>query len=614
MLALPVVLLVAGLAGWLLLADEAPPPPTTPSGAPTAASGQGSTPATTPPSRLTPGAKGEGLLDRPAATGRDPGATVSGGAASPADVVVTGRVIDPDGRAIPGAEVIAGGLRGEELGPVIAVADGAGRFTLDALPPTGLIEVVAARFARRVVALDPGAGPLEVVLAPARTIEGQVLAVESDRPLEGALIEGESASWRNRARSGADGRFRFDDAPDEEATLVVTLAGRKGAVVEARAATTVHLSLGRPIRGVIVDPSGAPVPHAMVFVVGADQLGHPHPALADEGGRFELTGIGDDEGFAVLAFAFVDGEELGTPLDLSWIEPGMGDEVTTRLERTRVVEVHGAPSDGALLALVPLSCPPGVPAGTPRAGRRDGAALRFEGVIPGAWQLERGGRAVGPIVDVPVGDPSLPIRVDLPPEAARAVGPAGPRVGPVRVRVTDETGRPVQGATVVVSSGVGGGSQQVRQSGPDGLIELLEPPPGVLVVSASVPGRVLVTPVTLDDASPPGEVRLTLARPVALQGRVRMPAPGAAFVTLHGPDGAVLRALEVQPDGRFEVTGLPPGPLMLEVVGDGCAPLELQVELPLTGELVIPLEPMGELHEHHEGDGHDHHGHEGGKG
>lgn len=609
------VLLAAALAGWLLLADEQGAPP---SGPPPAAHdpAQPAAPRVDAPTPLRPGPgpgaerPGAGVVAPPAPLDPPrPGPAPAG----PVDVAVRGRVIDPDGRPIPGAEVIAGGLRGEALGPVIAVADPAGRFTLESAPPTGLIEVVAERFARRVLSVEPGMGPIDVVLAPARVIEGQVLAVEDDRPLEGALVEGESATWRNRVRTGADGRFRFDDAPEEPAMLVVTLAGRKGEVVEASASTTVHLSRGRQIRGQVVGPDGAPVPNAMVFVLGAHQLGHPHAALADQDGRFELTGIGDDEAFSVLAYAFVNGQELGTPLDPGWIEPFTGDEVVTRLQRARVVEVTGAPAN-VVAALVPVSCPPGVPAGAPRGGQPDGAALRFQGVFPGAWQLEVGGRLVGPVIEVPEGDAGQPVRVPWPAEPPRPAGPPVARVGPVRVRVVDETGRPVQGATVVVSGSAEEGEQVVRQSGPDGVVDLREPPAGVLVVTASIPGRVLVAPATLDDETPPGEVRLVLARPVKLAGRVQNPVPGAmSYVTVIGPDGGTLRATEAQPDGRFELSDLPPGPVTVEVLGDGCVPVEMKVELPLAGELVVPLEPMGEMHEHHDGDGHDH-GFEGGKG
>lgn len=599
--AVPFALVVAGLAGWLLLSDEQPV--SSPGGAPAGAtSGAGPV---TPRVDVAPPPRHPGGAGRApgGGTAADPGASDAGQAAADpgpdAGTMIVGRVVDPDGRPIPGAQVLAGGLRGEELGPLIALADGAGRFTLDAPPPTGLLEVVAERFARRVLSLEPGAGPLEVVLAPARAIEGRVVADEDERPLGGASVEGESATWRNRARTGPDGRFRFDDAPDEQAVLVVTFDGRKGAVVEAAEAALVRLSLGRALRGLVVDPTGVPVAGAMVFVIGADQLGHPHAARSDERGRFEVTGVGEDEAFAVLAFGVAPGgEELGTPLDLAWIEAGAGDEFTTTLQRARVVELRGAPAD-APLALVPLACPPGVPAGAPRGGRRVGAALRFEGIVPGAWQLEAGGQAVGPFVEVPPGDPAVPVVVEWPADAADPARPAGPpRMGPLRVRVVDEVRRPVTGATVVVSVSGGDGGQHVRQTGPDGLVEWSQPPAGVLVVSASVPGRVLVTLVTLDGAAT-GEVELVLARPVTLEGRVRLPAPGgAAYVTLHGPDGAVLRSTETQPDGRFKLTDLAPGPALLEVTGDGCVPVELQVELPLTGELLVPLEAMGELHEH----------------
>ncbi|MCO5172237.1 MAG: carboxypeptidase-like regulatory domain-containing protein [Planctomycetes bacterium] len=610
LLAAPPVALVAALAGWLLLADDGAPVGPTRTGVERPGDGR-TGPAVEP---LAPGRQGPA---RPATGAAGAGAATSGGdagpvvAASDGPVVIDGRVIDPDGRPIPGAQVIAAGLRGEELGPVIAVADAAGRFRLDALPPTGLLEVVAERFARRVLALEPVARALDVVLAPARGLKGRVVAAEDERPLGGALVEGEAASWRARVKTGPDGWFAFDDVPDgERAALVVTAAGRQGVVVEEAEAALVRLSLGRGVRGRVVGPDGAPVAGAVVFVLGADQLAHPHATRADADGRWEATGLGEDEACAVLAFGAAGGEELATPFDLVWLDPPGGpapDELLTTLSRLRVVEVRGAPAEVAA-ALVPVSCPPGVPAGAPRAGRRAGDALRFEAVVPGAWQLEVRGRPVGEAIDVPVGDPAQPVVVAWPAGVDGPVAPLARRPGVLRVRVLDETGRPVVGATVVVAA-MGSDDQEVRQTGRDGVAEVADPPGGLLMLSAHVPGRVLVAPATWD-APGAGLAELVLARPVELAGVVRAPVPGAhAFVTVHAPDGSVLRSVQAQPDGRFRMTDLPPGPVLVEVHADGCAPRELQVQLPLAGELVVPLEAMGDEHDHHDHDGHDHHDH-----
>lgn len=604
LLAVPPVVLVAALAGWLLLSDD--------SGSATGPAG----PAPTVDRPQRPARPGPLTPDRPG-TGVRPGTGAAGGGDRPAagdparavegtdgPVVIDGRVIDPDGRPIPGAQVIAAGLRGEELGPVIAVADGAGRFRLDALPPTGLLEVVAERFARRVIALEPVARALDVVLAPARVLAGRVVAAEDERPLPGALVEGESATWRARARTGPDGRFGFDDLPDgERAAFVVTADGRRGLVVEEAAAALVRLELGRAVRGQVVDPEGAPVPGAVVFVLGADQLAHPHTTRADRDGRWQVTGLGDDEACAVLAFGSVGGVELGTPLDLAWLDPPAGptpEELLTTLCHLRAVEVRGAPP-GLAVALVPVSCPPGVPAAAPRAGRPAGDALRFDAVVPGAWQLEVRGRPVGEALEVPMGDPAQPVVFTWPADATGSAAPVARRSGVLRVRVLDETGRPVVGATVVVAA-AGGDEQEVRQTGRDGLAEVVDPPGGLLMISAHVPGRVLVAPATWEAAGP-GQAELVLARPVELAGVVRAPVAGAhVFVTVHAPDGSVLRSLQVPPDGRFRITDLPPGPVLVEVHADGCAPRELQVQLPLAGELVVPLEVMGDEHDHH----HDH--------
>jgi hypothetical protein len=606
LLAVPLALVVAGLLAWLLFSDDERPESRPGAVATQSEVGRPTAPVALPPPRTPqPGTDRPTTATSTSTGGAGAGEAVGPRVGSPTEgaVVVQGRVIDQDGRPIPGAEVLAANLRGETFTPLIALSGADGRFSLDALPPSGVLEVVAQGYARRVVGLDPGGGAVDVVLVRARALEGKVVADEDERPLEGATVEGESATWRNRARTDLNGRFRFDDLPDEQAVFVVAADGRKGVVVEEADAALVRLSRGRAARGRVVGPDGAPVPGALVFVVGAEQLAHPHATRSDGDGRFEVTGLGPEEAFAVLAFGAAKGEELATPLDLTWIEGDGADEATVTLSRLRTVVVRGAPD--LALALAPAGCPPGVPAGAPRPGQRDGAAVRFDAVVPGSWQLEVQGRVVGPLVDVPVGEPASPVVVEWPAEPAPDPTASAPRRGVLRVRVVDETGRPVPGASVVVSAAGRDAAQVERQSGPDGLVEVVDPPGGVLTITASVPGRVLAAPVTWDEPGV-GLLDLTLARPVTLVGVVRFPVAGVASarLTLERPDGTVVRSAQTGPDGRFRIADLAPGPVLLHAEADGCTPLRLELTLPLGGELAVPLEVEGELHP--EGDGHDH--------
>jgi hypothetical protein len=202
-----------------------------------------------------------------------------------------------------------------------------------------------------------------------------------------------------------------------------------------------------------------------------------------------------------------------------------------------------------------------------------------------------------------VGEPASRVVVEWPAAPAPDPQTSAPRRGVLRVRVIDETGRPVPGASVVVS---GGDEHQEHQTGPDGLAAFSDPPGGVLTITASVPGRVLVAPKTWDEPGV-GQTELTLAKPVTLAGVVRFPVAGVtARVSVETPDGTVLRTVQTGPDGRFKIADLPPGPGVIHVDADGCTPLRSEVTLPLAGELALPLEVEKELHEHHEGDGHDH--------
>jgi hypothetical protein len=565
-------------------------------------------PGLTPPPRTT-------TAPTPPTAATEAGPTPVGPPARSAGAL-RGLVVDEARRPIAGAEVQAGGVPGEQVTPLLALTDQDGRFALETLPPTPILEVAARGFARKVVPLDGASAQVEVVLLPGRRLAGRVVAAEDGAGLEGAVIEGESATWHGKVHSGAGGAFAFEDAAaGEELALVAWAEGRVSKVTDEGGLDPIALERGRRLHGRVLLPDGAPAAGAQVFVTAASQLMRPQRTLAGADGRFEVFGLGADDGARVAAVHAAGGTPAATPLDGPWLEPSLtggdgaeGDGLTVALTWTRPVEVRGgaagkADADVALRALDP---PPWSP-----AGRLDGTPSRtggrlFQDVVPGTYVLEQGGQRVGDELVVPAGEGAFLV----PWPGTKLEPPKGevrPR-GPLRVRVEDEARRPVEGATVIVA---GVGREAARRSlvtGADGTVVVDPAPAGGLVLTASGDGRILVTPGALGEADAPDEVTLRLVKPVTLEGRVAFPpgVKGPAEVRVATPDDDVLRSGRTRDDGGFRLPDLPPGPVVVEVTAEGCTPASLTLELPSTAPITVTLVPEGELHEHHEGDGHKH--------
>ncbi len=598
------------LCVWLVAGGDEPGPRTGPGTGPrTTTTTTGAGPKPTRPLEPPP---------RPGTTTSGPTQATDAGPApvgptAPTTGALRGLVVDEGKRPIPGAEVQAGGIPGEQVTPLLAVTDKDGRFALETLPPTPVLEVAARGFARRVVPLDGAATQVEVVLHPGRRLAGRVVAAEDGSGLEGAVVEGESATWHGRVQSGAGGAFAFEDAPaGEELALVAWAEGRVSKVTDEGGLDPIALDRGQRLAGRVVLPDGAPAAGAQVFVTAASQLMRPQRTLADGDGRFEVFGLGAEDGARVAAVHAAGGRPAATPLDGPWLEPGIyagSDGLTVALTWTRPVEVRGgaagkADADVALRALDP---PPWSP-----TGRLDGTPSRtggrlFADVVPGTYLLEQNGQRVGEELVVPAGEGAFLV----PWPGTRLEAPAAdakPR-GPIRIRVEDEGRRPVEGATVIVA---GVGREAARRSlvtGADGTVVVDPAPPGGLVLTASADGRILVTPGALGEADAPAEVTLRLVKPVTLEGRVAFPpgVKGPAEVRVATLEDDVLRTGRTRDDGGFRLPDLPPGPVVVEVTAEGCTPASLTLDLPSAAPVTVTLVPEGELHEHKDGEeGHIH--------
>jgi hypothetical protein len=127
---------------------------------------------------------------------------------TPGGALLSGAVLDATGGAIAGASVTA-----SAAGVPLArgVSDGEGRFEFSL--PAGSAELLAsaAGYASDGIATPVPAAGVQLVLAPASSISGQVVSEDADQPVAGVTVQAEDAraggSTPNTALTDADGRF-----------------------------------------------------------------------------------------------------------------------------------------------------------------------------------------------------------------------------------------------------------------------------------------------------------------------------------------------------------------------------------------------------------------------
>jgi hypothetical protein len=238
---------------------------------------------------------------------------------------VTGRLVDEQGRPLPGVQVFAtqkladrgsglgsaalafdvGAFRSEveqyvgfDRDQLLAVSGVDGSFELlgRKAGPLQLRFDMRGRGSRGLKLEVRGPGTVarlpELAMAPASRLVGQV--VRGDRPAAGATVTVVGSEIQVQAVTGADGRFVVDDLPQDRYRLRARLPSMPTANAELEVAigapgTTVTppqlvLPAGRVVRGLVQGSDGQPVPGALVTVRGAAGL----PTVADSNGAFAL--------------------------------------------------------------------------------------------------------------------------------------------------------------------------------------------------------------------------------------------------------------------------------------------------------------------------------------
>ncbi|MFN3243242.1 MAG: carboxypeptidase-like regulatory domain-containing protein [Planctomycetota bacterium] len=449
--------------------------------------------------------------------------------------VVRGRVMKRRGERYPGARVrlacfTGQGTDGEALHEGLLTADQDGAFAWTLPRPVGTVTIrsegAMPQHTESVESLLVPAGDaapqdVEVWMTPLDcTVTGIVLD-EQRRPVPDAWV----GSVRNKRPVAADGSFSLQVANAYGSTRVEAGApghanARQTIVLDDDTDPVVEFLLqpGFPIRGRVVDESGAGVEGAQVatFFTMYD------PVTSGADGHFELTHADAARGSHSL-FARKDGY-VEAKEQVDGKQP-RGEYV---LRLTRGCRVHGRVfgPDGS-----PVSCAGLYIGFSPNAYDRldavtlDDGSFEFAAVAPGSRTLVTARKGLAPdtrVIEVPVEGDDLRVDVQLLP---------GHFVSGV---VVDTAGDGIAGIMVSARQVRPEGAQHRRQrgeyldvratTGPDGTFRLDGLPAGVVILETY--GSNVIRKEVPDIAVDRGDVRIVVERAAKLAGRVVDDATG----------------------------------------------------------------------------------------
>ncbi len=511
-----------------------------------------------------------------------------------------GRVQDPEGRPVAGAEVtlrpalrpgapralpLSGEAPAAEPEAPTVRSDETGAFTLTACPAAEIeLTVRRAGFAPALLPalrLPAGAGPADlgtIVLRPGVPLTSRVVG-PNGRPAGGAEVfalrdpvdvNGVGRVLGKRkpaATAGTDGRFTIQDlSPGTPIHLAVRAAGYLTARVRAvrpplAAPLVIRLEPENLLAGRVVDGQGEPVAGARLelrwqAILPEDpdiRLGDPvlQSARSEADGRFTLRGIpagGSLLGVSAQGFVAREGIEVDLP------RPAAAGELRLELDRGALLQGRVSTTAGDPVPAVHVALG-GASASTDDDGLYwlEGAKLGRQEVLffhPSRGRIQKD-------FDIQPGVNMLDISLD-------------PGVE-VTGRAVDDRGRPLSGARIELASWDRFELRRLQDvTGEDGRFRLAPVPPGRYRLSAAAEGFAdteLPQPVTVA-AEPPPPLDIALSRGATVSGRILGLSPedlAQVEVTAAADTGAEA-AVWTDGRGRYEAGPLTPGDWTLSAI------------------------------------------------
>jgi protocatechuate 3,4-dioxygenase beta subunit len=491
---------------------------------------------------------------------------------------MSGRIVDDQGRGVPGATVTATSMNvsfGEfaEVSRVRTAPDGSFSIAEGVAAP----RVVTARAEGRVAAnrVQYENGDVRLTLKPGGAIRG-VVTDAAGRPASGAVVRCAGSA----VLAGADGHYKIAGLPPGLQTLEATwrtdFTASQSAVrvaVANEAEVALRLARGAVIAGTVVDETTRrPIAGASVSATDADYGPLRRTARTDARGRYRIAGLGS------RSYSVGVAKPGYLPTSIVGIAAAIGAPPAVNVALApaarlagRVLDQNGGPVPGARVAVDGGSPGRRAYSGFHRTLSAADGSYRIRNLPPGrnflitaqkpgyvvarrAGVVLKGGAATDPV--------DLTMRKGL--EA--------------RGRVVDSSGNPVPGAEVRVAKRENGRGpwysfSSARPDAPDAVSAAdggfaargLEEGEYSLTVSREGYASKTIHGLVVRPETENAWGSVTLAPGVAIAGTVRtsagQPIPGAQVAWFpSGQGGGYTRedAATADPEGKFRVDGLTP--------------------------------------------------------
>jgi hypothetical protein len=350
-----------------------------------------------------------------------------------------------------------------------ARTDGRGRAIVEGLGP-GWVTVLAGHAIKGVPLPETGTTSIRIELTSGRTLEGLVRDGDTGAPIVGARV---IAGW-SVALTDDHGRYAIHGWSSlatgiDELTARARGYGARCVAIRDGGGVDFNLRRGDDIIGRVMDASGRPVASALVrAITSAGQVSATsdifdfHIALTGPEGRFRMRGARRDLGPHGL---FITAEGHGwarAQAQHAGGAPGVVDVGDLTLPAARVLEgvLRDRHGDPVPRALVTVSLPDAAGQGESEAAQTDDLGrFVFIGLNPGEhivqWRDHRAFVTLKARRRVTISEHDPVDDVDLRPDPADCL----------ILRIVDESGAPISGATVGSSSGRVFGCEETGRDG-----------------------------------------------------------------------------------------------------------------------------------------------------